>query len=133
MRLHTRATKVEVMALQGLRVLVVEDEPMLSLALQDMLADLGCEVVGAAGRLESALALAVDRTFDVAVLDINIGGHRIDPVAEAIAARGLPILFVTGYGRAGRPQHVAGPVLDKPYEVGDLARGLTQALRADDA
>src|SRR5215471_12799407 len=116
--------------LAGLRVFVVEDEPIVSLALQDMLADLECKVVGAAARLESALKLAHQLTFDIAVLDINLGGKRVDPVANAIVARGLPVLFVTGYGRESAPPHAAGPVLEKPYEVKGLQRALSEALRA---
>jgi CheY-like chemotaxis protein len=114
-------------ALRGVRVLVVEDEPLVSLALQDTLADLGCEVVGAAGRLQPALELAQDLMFDVAVLDIDLGGKRIDPVAEAIAARGLPIVFVTGYGRDGAPKHVPAPVLEKPCEAAELQQALQMA------
>jgi CheY-like chemotaxis protein len=114
----------------GLRVFVVEDEPIVSLALQDMLADLECKVVGAAARLESALKLAHQMTIDIAVLDINLGGKRVDPVANAIVARWLPVLFVTGYGRESAPPHAAGPVLEKPYEVKGLQRALSEALRA---
>jgi CheY-like chemotaxis protein len=116
--------------LRGLRVLVVEDEPIVSLALQDMLAELECEVVGTAARLESALKLAHQLTFDIAVLDINLGGKRVDPVAHAVAARGLPVLFATGYGRESAPPHAAGPVLEKPYEPIGLRRALSEALRA---
>jgi CheY-like chemotaxis protein len=114
--------------LRGLRVLVVEDEPMVSLALQDTLSDFGCEVVGTAARLQPALDLADDLAFDIAVLDIDLGGMRIDPVAEAIAARGLPIVFVTGYGQDAAPRHVPGPVLEKPYEAVHLQRALRKAL-----
>lgn len=102
---------------------------MLLLALQDMLADLGCEVVGRAASLEPALKLAQDLTFDLAVLDINLDGRRVDPVAEAIAARRLPIVFVTGYGRDGVPQQVPGSVIEKPYEAASLQQALRQALR----
>lgn len=102
---------------------------MLSLALQDMLADFECEVVGTAARLAQALELARDLTFDIAVLDIELGGTRVDPVAAAIRARGLPIVFVTGYGQDGAPRDAPGPVLEKPYEADDLQRALDQALR----
>ena len=116
--------------LRGVRVLVVEDEPMVSLALQATLVDFGCDVAGTAARLQPALDLAHDLTFDIAVLDIDLGGTRIDPVAEAIAARGLPVVFVTGYGRDAAPRHVPGPVLEKPCEPTDLQRALRQALAA---
>jgi CheY-like chemotaxis protein len=115
-------------ALRGTRVLVVEDEPLLSMTLQDMLDELECEVVGTAARLEPALSLASELAFDIAVLDINLGGRRIDPVAEAIAARALPFIFVTGYGQEGVPRHLAVPVVEKPYETGDLQRALLRAL-----
>lgn len=115
-------------ALRGVRVLVVEDEPMVSLALQDTLADFGCEVAGTAARLQAALAFAHDLAFDIAVLDIDLGGTRVDPVAEAIAARRLPIVFVTGYGQDAVPRHVAAAVLEKPYEVAQLQRALRRAL-----
>jgi CheY-like chemotaxis protein len=114
----------------GVRVLVVEDEPMVSLALQDTLADLGCEVAGTAARLQPALDLAQNLSFDVAVLDIDLGGIRVDPVALAIAARRLPIVFVTGYGEDAAPRDVPGPVLEKPYEAGALERALREALGA---
>jgi CheY-like chemotaxis protein len=114
----------------GLRVLVVEDEPMLSLALQDMLADLGCVVAGTAARLEQALRLARELTFDIAMLDIDLGGKRVDPVAAAVCARRLPVVFVTGYGEDGAPRDLLGPVLEKPYEAADLQRALGQALGA---
>jgi CheY-like chemotaxis protein len=114
--------------LDGLRVLVVEDEPMLSLALQDTLADLGCVVAGAAARLEPALRLARELNFDIAVLDINLGGERVDPVAEAVAARRLPVVFLTGYGRAGVPPHVPGQVIEKPYQPAILEAALGRAM-----
>jgi DNA-binding LytR/AlgR family response regulator len=116
-------------ALQGVRVLVVEDEPMLLLALQDTLTELGCEVAGTAARLQPALVLVHDLTFDIAVLDVDLGGVRIDPVAAAIAARGVPIVFVTGYGQGAAPRHVPGPVLEKPYEAAHLHKALRMALQ----
>ena len=115
--------------LRGVRVLVVEDEPMISLALQDVLADLGCEVAGAAARLQPALDLAQDLAFDIAVLDIDLGGMRIDPVALVIATRGLPVVFVTGYGPGAAPRQVPGAVLEKPYEAAHLQKALLAALR----
>jgi CheY-like chemotaxis protein len=110
--------------LQGARVLVVEDEAMLSLILQDMLVDLGCVVAGTAAKLDGALEMAQTSEYDVALLDVNLGGKRVDPVAEAVRARGAPIIFVTGYGKAG----ASGLVLEKPYDAADLERTLNQAL-----
>ena len=110
-----------------LRIILVEDESMVSLALQDMLADLGCEIAGTAARLGPALDLARNLDFDVAVLDIDIGGARIDPVAEVIAARGLPVVFITGYDPAAAPRGVPGAVLQKPCVPADLERALRAA------
>jgi CheY-like chemotaxis protein len=112
------------LSLHGARVLVVEDEALVSLSLQDMLLDLGCVVAGAAGGLDDALKMARTSEFDVALLDINLGGKRVDPVAEVIKARGAPVVFVSGYGRAG----ASGVVLEKPYDSADLERALNQAL-----
>jgi CheY-like chemotaxis protein len=111
-------------SLQGTRVLVVEDEAMLSLSLQDMLHDLGCVVAGTAAKLDEALEMARTSEFDAALLDLNLGGKRVDPVADAIRERGTPVVFVTGYGKTG----ASGFVLEKPYNAADLERMLKQAL-----
>ena len=115
-------------SLHGLRVFAVEDEPMLLLALQDQLADFGCEVVGTAARLEPALDLARDLSFDLAILDVNLAGRRVDTVAEAVAGRGLPVIFLTGYSGdfLGRP--LQGPVVEKPYSTAELRQALMTAL-----
>jgi CheY-like chemotaxis protein len=111
-------------SLQGTRVLVVEDEAMLSLSLEDMLHDLGCVVAGTAAKLEDAMAMARTADFDVALLDVNLGGKRVDPVAEAIRERGTPIVYVTGYGKTA----ASGFVLEKPHNAADLERALSRAL-----
>lgn len=115
-------------SLSGLRVLAVEDEPMLMLALQDLLADFGCDVVGAAARLEPAMKLARELEFDLAVLDVNLAGMRIDSVAETVKERGLPMVFITGYTGEflGRP--ATGPVVEKPYNAAELQQALMTAL-----
>lgn len=114
----------------GKRVLVVEDEPMLSLDLQDILADLGFEVAGAAARIEPALELARKLAFDVAILDVNIGDQSILPVAEIVDGRGLPIVFATGYGHGRIPGRFNVVVLEKPYDIDSLGRALREALGA---
>jgi CheY-like chemotaxis protein len=111
-------------SLRGARVLVVEDEVMLSLNLEAMLLDLGCVVAGAADKLDDALQIARTSDFDVALLDVNLGGKRVDPVAEAIRARGIPIVFITGYGKTA----ASGLVLEKPYDAAALERMLNEAL-----
>lgn len=111
-------------SLRGARVLVVEDEAMLSLNLEAMLRDLGCVVAATADKLDNALQVARTSDFDVALLDLNLGGKRVDPVADAIRARGIPIVFVTGYGKTA----ASGLVLEKPYDAAALERMLNEAL-----
>jgi CheY-like chemotaxis protein len=116
--------------LKGLRVLVVEDEMMVSMLIEDMLAELGCEVVGPASRLDEALAIAKEAELDCAVLDVNLGGQPIFPLADLLRERGRPFAFATGYGDAGlRDVDRGSPVLQKPFREGDLARVLGE-LRA---
>ena len=117
-------------ALQGLRVLVVEDEMMVSMLIEDMLTDLGCTVVGPASRLDEAIALVDEAQIDCAVLDVNLGGQPIFPLADLLRERGVTFAFATGYGDAGlRETDRGSPVLQKPFREGDLARILTD-LRA---
>jgi CheY-like chemotaxis protein len=116
--------------LEGLRVLVVEDEMMVSMLIEDMLGELGCQVVGPASRLDEALQLAREADLDCAVLDVNLGGQPIFPLADLLRERGAPFAFATGYGDAGlRDVDRGSPVLQKPFREGDLARvlGLLQA------
>lgn len=101
------------MGVRGSRLILVEDEALLALDMQDMLEEMGCLVVGTAGRLDEALVLA-ETEFDLALLDMNLGGARIDPVARRIAERGIPIIFVTGYGQRTLPPGIVAPVIDKP-------------------
>jgi DNA-binding response OmpR family regulator len=111
-------------SLRGTRVLIVEDEAMLSLNLESMLRDMGCMIAGTAAKLDDALRMARISEFDVALLDVNLGGKRVDPVAEAVRARGKPIVFVTGYGKTA----ASGLVLAKPYNAAGLERMLNEAL-----
>jgi CheY-like chemotaxis protein len=116
--------------LAGLRVLVVEDEMMVSMLIEDMLTDLGCLVVGPASRLDEAIELATASELDCAVLDVNLGGQPIFPLADLLRERGRPFAFATGYGDAGlRDVDRGTPVLQKPFREGDLARVLGE-LRA---
>ena len=85
-----------------LRVLLVEDESMVALLLEDMLTELHHEVVGPVARLDKALEIAQWQALDVALLDVNLNGEEIYPVAEALAVREIPFVFVTGYGKGAR-------------------------------
>lgn len=111
--------------LHGMRVLVVEDEMMVSMLIEDMLGDLGCEVIGPASRIEDAMSLLETTAIDCAVLDVNLGGQPIFPLADLLRERGAPFAFATGYGDAGLREADRGtPVLQKPFREVDLARVL---------
>jgi len=105
-------------SLAGLRLFLVEDEAMVAMMLEDMLADLGCIVVDVAGSLTDGLVMVDKASFavDVAVLDVNLGGEKVYPVAEKLAAKSVPFMFSTGYGLAGiAPDFKQVPVLAKPF------------------
>ncbi|HEY8380601.1 MAG TPA: response regulator [Microvirga sp.] len=116
--------------LQGLRVLVVEDEAAISLLLEDMLLDFGCEVIGPAARLSAALDAVNRETIDLAILDVNVAGEPIYPVADALVERGIAFVFSTGYGSAGiKDAYRDRPVLQKPFAQHDLKQKLLLAHR----
>lgn len=118
--------------LSGLRVLLVEDEAIVAMLIEEMLSDLGCVVVEVAGTVSRGLALAADKDLriDGAVLDVNLGGEAVYPVAEALIAKGVPFIFSTGYSTAGvQARYADVPVLAKPYEMSALKRQLVRALR----
>ena len=111
------------------RILVVEDEPIVALSLQDMLDDLGFEVVGPAFRAAAALELARSEAIDAAILDVNMAGETSYGVAEALRSRSIPYLFATGYGRQGlEPGHEDTFVLQKPYREAQVASALEALL-----
>jgi CheY-like chemotaxis protein len=114
--------------LDGKRVLLVEDEGLIAVMVADMLEDLGAEVVGPAASIAEGVALAETSGLWAAILDINIRGASVDPVAERLAARGIPFLFATGYGTQP-PAWPHVPVIDKPYSIERLA-ALLLALAA---
>lgn len=103
------------------RVLVIEDEALIGMLLEDMLSDLGHEVVGIVSRIEDALSAVRGDSFDLAILDLHLNGHSALPVAEILAERGVPFVFATGYGRRGLPErYAAQPILQKPFAKDDL-------------
>lgn len=116
--------------LNGLRVLVVEDEAAISLLLEDMLLDFGCEVIGPAARLSTALEAVEREAVDLAILDVNVAGEPIYPVAETLVRKGVPFVFSTGYGSAGiKDAYRDRPVLQKPFAQHDLQQKLLLARR----
>lgn len=116
--------------LQNVTALVVEDESIISFMIEDMLLEFGCKtVVHARGSLQAIDAIE-RHAPDVAILDVNLGQDSIEPVADRLAADGIPFVFSTGYGRAGVPPRWAGnrPVLQKPFSSRELENALVNAL-----
>ena len=112
---------MEARSLPGRKVLLVEDEYYLARDLADSLGAVGCEVVGPTGRLKDALRLAGSEAIDAAVLDINLQGEMVYPAAELLLARGIPIIFATGYDRAKVPEPFSTmPRLEKPFDSHQL-------------
>jgi CheY-like chemotaxis protein len=116
-------------SLAGKRVLVVEDEALIAMLAEEMLAEIGCVHHATAPTLGTALPLVEAGGFDVALLDVNVARERVFPVADALAARSIPFAFASGYGEDGLPEaYAAWPLIGKPYSVQDLERALTRAL-----
>ncbi len=114
---------------QAKRVLIVEDELMIRMLLEDMLSELGYSIAAEAGRIDEALEAAKTAEFDLAILDVNLNGQTIAPVAEALVARGMPFVFATGYGERGLPEAYRDrPTLKKPFQMDGLSRTLQSAL-----
>jgi CheY-like chemotaxis protein len=112
-----------------MRVFVVEDELMIRILLEDMLRDLGYTIAGEAGRVEEALEAAKNVDFDLAILDVNLNGQPVLPVADALAARGTPFVFATGYGDRGIPESYRDrPTLKKPFQIDGLKHVLESAI-----
>jgi CheY-like chemotaxis protein len=105
-----------------LSVLVVEDETIIRVLLCDMIEELGHTIAGQAARVDEALALVNSPlAFDIAILDVNLDGKTVEPIAAAIERRGLPFLLVTGYGESEIPHRFRGrPFLEKPFAVANL-------------
>jgi CheY-like chemotaxis protein len=115
----------------GKRILVVEDELMIRMLLEDMLGELGYTVAAEAARIDEALEAARTVDFDVAILDVNLNGEPISPVADALVARGTPFVFATGYGERGLPEPYRDrPTLKKPFQLDGLERMLLSALES---
>ncbi|MDB5523446.1 MAG: two-component response regulator [Rhizobium sp.] len=111
------------------RVLIVEDEMLIAILLEDMLSELGYEVAAIASRVDTALPLIDTLTFDLAILDVNLAGESSFPVADALARKGRPYLFATGYGREGIiSEHAHRPVLVKPFSSRDLRFAIRSAF-----
>src|SRR6202022_265168 len=103
------------------RILILEDEPFIAVALEAMLLELGFDVAGSVAQVSAALELIGREQIDGAILDVNLGSQRIDPVADVLAARACPFFFTTGYGISGLPpRHAGRAVLQKPFGLEQL-------------
>lgn len=113
----------------GQRILVVEDETLISIMIESMLEDLGCESVTAAATIHKAVALVNEQVFDAAMLDMNMSGNTSHSVAEALVVRGVPFIYCSGNNsqKVGDVLHPR-PVLKKPFREEELATILTDLL-----
>jgi DNA-binding response OmpR family regulator len=114
----------------GGSVFLVEDEVMIRMMVADMLEELGYRVVAEAGEISEAMKLALTANFDIAILDVNVNGKVISPVAELIRSRNLPFIFATGYGSSGLPEEYRDrPALQKPFQLETLAKMIDAELK----
>ena len=117
--------------LVGKRVLVVEDEMLVALLVEDVLLEAGCVVIGPFARVSAGLAAAQNETVDVALLDVNVANERVFPIAYALEERGIPFIFVTGYGDGALPKDRPDwEACSKPYQPGQLAAHLARKVGA---
>lgn len=111
------------------KVLLIEDEPLVAMEISSCLSDAGCEIVGPAGSVADAFALIEANRIDAAFVDANLAGDRVDRLAEALAKRGIPFIFVTGYGRERLPLEFRDtPIIGKPFTLEQLLAGLSHML-----
>ena len=111
-------------------MLLVEDETLVRMMIAGMVEELGHTVVAEAGNIAEALKLAKTADFGIAILDINVAGDRIEPVAEIIDGRHLPFVFASGYGAAGAPKKFRDrPTLQKPFLIEKFEKAIEEVLR----
>jgi len=111
------------------RDLVVEDEAIISILVEDVVNEFGSEVVGPVAKIQDALDLARHAELDAAILDINLGGAVIFPVADVLRERGIPFIFATDYGATSLPLRFRDrPALQKPFDFEALAKALRKIL-----
>jgi CheY-like chemotaxis protein len=112
-------------------VFLVEDEVMIRMMVADMLEELGYSVAAEAGEINEAIRLAQSAEYDFAILDVNVNGKVISPVAELIKSRNRPFIFATGYGSSGLPEEYRDrPALQKPFQIETLARMIDSTLKS---
>ena len=117
--------------LGGIRVLVVEDEYLVAILIEEILESAGCVVMGPIPRVPEALDAIDHDDCDAAVLDVNLAGERINPVADALSERNVPFLFVTGYGANALPsEYAARPHVCKPFRMAELIGALSSVVNS---
>jgi DNA-binding response OmpR family regulator len=110
-------------------ILLVEDEELIRMMLVEMVKELGHRVIAQAGNVDEGRSVAQVEGYDLAILDINLHGTNVGPVAEAIRRRGLPFFFLSGYGSSGVPHGFEGmPVLVKPCTLDKLKHTIDVVL-----
>ncbi|RZI99715.1 MAG: response regulator [Brevundimonas sp.] len=115
--------------LTGRRVLVVEDESLVAMLLETILEDMGCTPVGPAATVDDGLKMATEEELDAALLDVNVAGKQVFPIAEALKARGVPFVFSTGYGEGGLPDEWRGQsTIQKPFTEAAVQDALMKAM-----
>jgi len=115
-------------------VFLVEDEVMIRMMVADMLKELGFTIAAEAGEIGEAMRLAETTFFDLAILDVNVNGKVISPVADLLKARNRPFIFATGYGFSGLPEEYRDrPSLQKPFQIEILERMIDTVLRSSKA
>jgi CheY-like chemotaxis protein len=115
-------------ALEGCRILVVEDEALIAMMVEDTLMDAGAVVLGPASTLESAIAaVETGEAPDIAAVDLNLRGKSAEPLVDLLHAKGIPFVLLTGYGESGIPsQHRNRPMVAKPFEPSNLVAVLAR-------
>jgi CheY-like chemotaxis protein len=112
-------------------VFLVEDEAMIRMMVADMLEELGYRIAAETGEINEAIRLAETTEFDIAILDVNVNGKVISPVAALIKARNRPFIFATGYGTQGVPEDFRDrPALQKPFQIETLAEVIANTLKS---
>lgn len=116
--------------IKGRRVLIVEDESLVAMLLETILEDMGCSPVGPAATVDDGLKIISDgEPLDAALLDVNVAGRQVFPVAQALKDRGVPFVFSTGYGEGGLPDEWRGqPTLQKPFTESAVRDALMKAM-----
>ena len=115
---EAEARRSTAVSLEGARILVVEDEALIALSIEQTLRDFGCTVVALAMHIDDALLIAQSGDVDAAMLDVNVGGREVFPVADVLIRRRIPVLFATGYGAEALRSDLRGrPIIRKPFQL----------------